>query len=190
MQLTELVIPTTSQLLRALDAWLDKGAAFEEAAGRDPDAIMACRLAPDMYPLAGQILFCCFTSQEAVYQFHGEPVPEAIEALRRGGWASGEQPGTVADAKAQIAKALDFLGAIEAGSLDSAARAPLELVLPNGMTFDMNGGEYARDWVLPQFYFHLMTAYAILRNRGVNLGKRDFVPYLGQYIRPETVPQP
>jgi hypothetical protein len=189
MSLTEFVIPSTAQLLRALDAWLDKGIGFEEAAGRDADSMMTWRLAPDMYPLGGQVLFCCFMSQEAVYRFRGQPVPEAIEQLRRSGWSSGEQPVRLHEARLHIADALQFLEAIEPGSLDGAATIPIELVLPNGMTFDMNGSQYARDWVLPQFYFHLMIAYAILRNRGVDLGKKDFVPYLWAYIRPETIPQ-
>jgi hypothetical protein len=56
------------------------------------------------------------------------------------------------------------------------------------MIFDMSGSQYARDWALPQFYFHLIAAYAILRNSGVELGKVDFVPHMFAYIRPGTMP--
>ena len=52
------------------------------------------------------------------------------------------------------------------------------------MTFDLTAEGYVRDWALPQFYFHLMTAYAILRANGVPLGKIDYVPYMMRYLRP------
>ena len=60
--------------------------------------------------------------------------------------------------------------------------------LPNGMILDLTAEQYARDWALPQFYFHLMTAYAILRANGVDLGKADYVAHLFPTIRPGTMP--
>ena len=60
--------------------------------------------------------------------------------------------------------------------------------LPNGMIFDLTAEQYARDWALPQFYFHLMIAYAILRNRKVELGKADYIPHMFAYLRPDTLP--
>jgi hypothetical protein len=189
MILSDLLVVTFTQLLRALGEWLEKGAGFEEGRGRSGDELMNVRLAPDMYPLAGQVLFCCFMSQEAIYKYRGQDLPAAIEELRRMGWASGEQPGTFAQAKARIKAAIDFLDGVQAGELDGASDRRLELVLPTGLTLDMSAQQYARDWTLPQFYFHLMTAYAILRCHGVPLGKKDYVPYLWQYVRPETAPQ-
>lgn len=60
--------------------------------------------------------------------------------------------------------------------------------LRGGMTFDMTGEQYARDWALAQFYFHLVTAYAILRGEGLELGKADYVPHMFAYLRPGTMP--
>lgn len=57
------------------------------------------------------------------------------------------------------------------------------------MVFDMTGEQYARDWALAQFYFHLITAYAILRSRKIDLGKADYVPHMFAYLRPESTPQ-
>jgi hypothetical protein len=57
-----------------------------------------------------------------------------------------------------------------------------------GIAFDMTGETYARDWALPQFYFHLMTAYTILRSQGVELGKVDYVQHMFAYLRPGTGP--
>ena len=65
---------------------------------------------------------------------------------------------------------------------------PIAHSLPIGMTFDLTAEQYARDWALPQFYFHLVTAYAILRANGVPLGKADFVAHMFQYLRPGTMP--
>ena len=58
------------------------------------------------------------------------------------------------------------------------------------MIFDLTAETYARDWTLPQFFFHLMTAYAILRARGVDLGKADYIAHMLQYLRPGTIPMP
>lgn len=60
--------------------------------------------------------------------------------------------------------------------------------LPNGIVFDFTIEQYARDWVLGQFYFHIMTAYSILRKENVDLGKADYVAHLFPLIRPETMP--
>ena len=57
-----------------------------------------------------------------------------------------------------------------------------------GSRFDLDGEGYARDWALSQFYFHIMTAYAILRNQGVELGKADYVQHMFAYLRPGTAP--
>jgi hypothetical protein len=66
--------------------------------------------------------------------------------------------------------------------------APVELSLANGMTFDLDTLSYVRDWALPQFYFHLMSAYAILRAAGVPLGKADYVGYMFRHLRPPATP--
>jgi hypothetical protein len=65
----------------------------------------------------------------------------------------------------------------------SADDAPLAFSLANGMTFDLDTASYVRDWALPQFYFHLTTAYAILRAAGVPLGKPDYVGFMFRYLR-------
>ena len=57
------------------------------------------------------------------------------------------------------------------------------------MVFDLTAEQYARDWTLAQFYFHVMTAYSILRNQGIELGKADYVAHMLPYLRPETIPK-
>jgi hypothetical protein len=102
--------------------------------------------------------------------------------LRQEGRLAGEHPGTMAAARDRIATALSAIASVPPGSLDAGDRA-VSIELPEGPAFDLTGAQYARDWVLPQFYFHVGMAYAILRSRGVPLGKADYVPHMFTYLR-------
>jgi len=188
MSLAELWIPTATQALTALSAWLDKAAAHAAGRGEEADALMALRLAPDMYPLAAQIRFVAFQSQEALHRLPGSEVPASLLEVRREGWQASEQPGTLAAATARLEEARAALAAADAAALDAGRDRALVLELPNGIVFDMPGGAFIRDWALPQLYFHLSIAYAILRQHGVALGKADFVPHMFAYVRPGTAP--
>lgn len=187
MHLTDLTVPTFTQMLAATSAWLDKAAANARERGENADALLSLRLAPDMFPLSSQVRFACFQAQEAVQRLRGEPVGDELRAVRQEGWDAGEKPGTIEEAKARIAGAIAAVSGTAAGALDQADRS-VSLELPNGMVFDMTGAQYVRDWLLPQFYFHLVTTYAILRNHGVELGKADLVPHMFAYLRPGTMP--
>ncbi len=188
MTSTSILLPTATQMLAALSAWLGKAAAHEAERGRSADQLLALRLAPDMYPLASQVRFAAFQAMEPVYRLRGEALPETMENLRREGWSGGERPGTLADAQACIEAALAFLRGVDPETLEAAADRPLALELPNGIVFDMTGATYVRDWALPQLYFHLVTAYAILRNHGVPLGKADYAAHMLAHLRPGTLP--
>lgn len=190
MSPTEMLLPTFSQMLRALSAWLDKATAQEEAAGTDPEALLSRRLAPDMYPMASQVRFACFLALETVYRLRGEAVPHAVEAIRNAGWNGGEQPGTLAGARQCIEETITLLANLDPDALDDSQGRRVSITLPDGLIFDMTGAEYVRDWSLPQFYFHLTAAYAILRSAGIALGKADYVPHMFAYIRPGTLPRP
>ena len=187
MQLTDLVVPTFRQMLQSMSSWLDKAAAHARARGEDADALLSLRLAPDMFPLSSQVRFACFQAHEAVQRLRGEPVGDELLAVRQEAWDAGERPGMISDAQACIADAMTAVSGITAGVLDKADR-PVSLELPNGMVFDMSGEQYVRDWLLPQFYFHLVTTYAILRSHGAELGKADLVPHMFAYLRPGTMP--
>ncbi|HET8728561.1 MAG TPA: DUF1993 domain-containing protein [Alphaproteobacteria bacterium] len=189
MSLTSLLVPSFTQMLRGLSTWLEKAAAYEQASGNEVDALLSKRLAADMYPLSAQIRFACLQAQEAAFRLRAIPLPDKLEGLRHEGWNAGEQPGSFADAQAHIADTISFLAGLGPNALDDGAERPISLELPNGVIFDMTGDQYARDWSLPQFYFHLTTAYAILRNHGVELGKADFVSHMAAYLRPGSMPQ-
>ncbi|WP_353191609.1 DUF1993 domain-containing protein [Pandoraea pnomenusa] len=189
MTLTELLVPTCSHMLRALSAWLDKAAAYEKSQGKDADALMTLRLAPDMYPLAAQVRFVCYQSMEPAYRLRSEPIPEHVLALQHEGWNADQHPGTFADAKTRLTDTIAFLDTLPDNALDAGEYIDISLSLPNGVIFDMTGEQYARDWLLAQFYFHTNMAYAILRQHGVELGKADYVAHVTAYLRPGSAPK-
>lgn len=185
MSLTNLLVPTYTQMLQALSNWLEKA----QSQSPDAEAMLSARLAPDMYPLSTQIRFACLQAQEATFRLRDEPYPDFLTALAREGQNAGEHPGSIADAQARIGEALSLLGELDSDALDAGAQRSIAIELPTGMVFDMTGEEYARDWAIPQFYFHLNAAYAILRSQAVELGKADYVQHAFAYLRPGTMPQ-
>ncbi len=189
MQLTTLLIPTLSNQLNAVTAWLDKAEQFAAERNEDPDGLLALRLAPDMFPLSTQLRFLAFQAQEPIYRLRSEAVPEAVLQVRQEGRDGGATPGTWPEARARVSEAASLLASVGPDELDAAAEQPIAHELPTGMIFDMTGEQYVRDWALPQAAFHQMTVYAILRHGGVPLGKVDYVPHMFGYLRPGTAPQ-
>ena len=187
MDFTSLLVPTYRNMLRMLLGLLDKAQAQLGAAAAE--ALLSARLAPDMYPLATQLRFAAMQALDGARYLRGEPWTgehdEMIAEARNG----REHPGTLAQAAARIDQALAYIDALGGEALDGIAEdQPLILDLPNGMTFDLTAGQFARDWALGQFYFHVMTAYAILRKEGVAIGKADYVPHMFGYLRARAVP--
>lgn len=183
MTLPDLVIRTYVQMLGALSVWLAKA----EAQNGIDDALMAARLAPDMFPLATQIRFACVQAQEGVYRLRGEDFPASVTALLDEGRNAGERPGTLADARARIAETLALLDTVGSDMPPVDPASPIAHELPQGMVFDLTAEQFVRDWALPQFYFHVMTAYSILRAQGVDLGKVDYVAHMLRFVRPGTI---
>ncbi|GJL99492.1 MAG: DUF1993 domain-containing protein [Rhodomicrobiaceae bacterium] len=187
MSSTKLLIPSYIQMLRSLSGWLDK--AQKQIPVAEAEALLLARLASDMYPLSTQVRFACLQAQEAIFRLKGEPIPETLEQVANEGQNAAEKPGSILDAQTRIDEALLVLDKLGPDALDAGAERSITLELPNGMIFDLTGEQYARDWALPQFYFHLITAYGILRNQGIDLGKADYVPHMFTYLRPGSMPQ-
>jgi uncharacterized protein len=157
-------------------------------AGRRADALLSARLAPDMFPLSTQIRFACVQAQEGLFRLQGRAFPDTIEQLLNEGRNAAEHPGSIADARARIDETLAVLTVSDTEALDVDPKAPIAHALPAGMIFDLTAEQYVRDWALPQFYFHVMIAYAILRSQGVDLGKADYVAHMFRHLRPGTMP--
>jgi len=187
MSLTNLLVPTYTQMLGSLSGWLKK--AQEQLPKEEAEKLLSARLAPDMFPLSTQVRFACVQVREGICRLQGEALPPVINELLEEGRNAAEQPGTLADAQTRIDETLAVLKGLTADALDANADKPLPHELPNGMILDLTAEQYARDWTLGQFYFHIMIAYAILRSNNVDIGKADYVAHMFPYIRPETIPK-
>ena len=185
MSLNSLLVPTYKQMLATLSAWLSKA---QEQMGEEAERLLSAKLASDMFPWSTQVRCACVQAREGVCRLMGEQFPPSLQALLDEGRNAGDNPGSIADAKARIDETIALLEALPAGALDGDEQRPIEHALPIGLTFDLTAEQYARDWALPQFYFHLMIAYAILRNQGVDIGKADYVTHMFAYARPGTLP--
>ena len=180
MTLPDILVPTYVQMLGALSAWLGKAEAQKPHGVAE--TLLIARLAPDVFPLSTQIRFACVQAQEGMFRLLGQAFPPSIEVLLDEGRNAADRPGSVADARARIAETIAILEAADVPELDPAT--PIAHALPQGMVFDLTAEQYVRDWALPQFYFHVMTAYAILRSQAVELGKADYVAHMFPYLRP------
>ena len=187
MQLTTLLIPTYTQMLKTLSGWLKK--AQTQLPEAEAQALLSARLAPDMYPLSTQVRFACVQAQEAMCRLRGEAFPASITELLNEGRQAVKSPGSLAEAHARIDETVALLEGLAADALDVDGDKPVAHELPNGMVLDLTADQYARDWTLGQFFFHVMTAYSILRSEGINLGKADYVAHMLPHLRPETIPK-
>jgi len=160
-------LATYSNMLGTLDHLVTKAEAHEKG-----EALLAARLAEDMFPLSTQIRFTI------------DQVRVALDRLGKLGLESLDESEitTFAQAHARI-KAVQELVANTDPATWPASGDMVEFTLPNGMAFAMQAHEYCRDWATAQFYFHLMAAYAILRAEGLAIGKIDYVGYMMKYIK-------
>ncbi len=164
LSLYESSVPAFERSLAAFLGILDKAEAHAGARKFDASNYLAIRLAPDMWPLIRQIQTFCDHAKNASFRLAGVD-PPVID----------NKETTVADLRARIHATLAHLKTIEAKSVDAAADR--EVVFPVGPNarMKMRGANYLLHFALPNFYFHLTTAYDILRAGGVELGKRDFL---------------
>ena len=150
-------------MLRNLSALIDKADAHCAAKKIDPTALTSFRLYPDMFPLTRQVQIACDTAKGAVARLAGAEIPKHDDI---------EQ--TFADLKARIAKTLDFIESIKSERIDGTEDKEIVLQMRSGER-RFKGMPYLLAFATPNFYFHLTTAYNILRHNGVELGKMDFL---------------
>jgi hypothetical protein len=143
-----------------------------------------------MFPLSTQVRFACVQAQEAMYRLRGSAFPQELQDLLDEGRRGGEQPGTMTEALSRIDETVALVATLAAAPIDPDEQRPIVHTLPAGMVFDLTAAQFARDWALPQFYFHVMTAYAILRSQGIGLGKADYVAHMLAYLRPDSTGEP
>ena len=155
--------PRFAGMLRNLSALLDKAQAYCDAKKIEPAAITGARLFPDMFPLTRQVQIACDTAKGAVARLAAVEIPKHEDT---------EQ--TFAELKGRIAKTLDFIESVRAEKIDGAEEREIVLKMRAGDR-KFTGLHYLLGFAYPNFYFHVTTAYNILRHNGVEIGKTDFI---------------
>ena len=161
--MSKTALPTFEIGLTALSGVLDKAAAFTAAKKVDAAVLLGYRLAPDMFALARQVQVACDQAKNGAARLAGTEPPKFED-----------NETSLDQLKERIAKTVAYLKTLDAKAID--ASADREITFPLGPAKgQMQGADYLNHFVLPNFYFHLTSAYAIVRHCGVEVGKRDFL---------------
>jgi hypothetical protein len=164
ISLSQASLPVFEIALGALSGVLDKAEAFAAAKKLDASVLATWRLAPDMFALARQVQIASAQAKNGAARLAGVEPPRYEDSET-----------TIEELKARIERTLAFLKTVDRTAIDAAGER--EITFPLGPTNKghMSGADYLSHFVLPNFYFHLSIAYAILRQCGVDLGKPDFL---------------
>lgn len=157
-------VPVFVHMLRNLSHILEKGEAYAAERKIEPSALTTFRLAPDMLPFTRQILIACDAAKNGVARVSGVEAPKFED-----------NETTFPELKARIQKTLDYLASVPAGALDGKEEVDVTFPVGRDRSRTMKAQAYLTTWVLPNFFFHVTTSYAILRNNGVPLGKADYL---------------
>ncbi len=156
-------VPLFVNSLTNMRSWLDK------AAGKKSEAeLMEARLAPDMRPLPAQYQMASDAAKNALARLTGTEAPSMPDT---------EQ--SFAELRDRCDRTIEYLQGFDAEALSGSVDREVVIKFPNGMGYRFAGAQYLVGFALPNFFFHATTAYAILRNAGVSLGKPDFLQHLG-----------
>lgn len=157
-------LPVFRTMLGNLSHLLEKGQANAQARKFDPQVLVTYRLAPDMLPFSRQIQIACDAAKNGVARISG------VEAPR-----FEDNEATFEELRARIAKTLAWLDTVPTEKLDGTEDKEITFPVGRESTRTMKGEAYLKHWVLPNLFFHVTTAYAILRHNGVDLGKADYL---------------
>ena len=155
-------VPQYMLMLKNLDGCLDKGIAYAKTKGFEPDALLQQRLAPDQYPLVRQVQSACDAAKFSAAYLTGKDAP-----------AHPDTETTMTQLKQRIHSCMAYLESVKPSDLEGAESRRVAPKWAQGKW--MTGAQSLMSLSLPNFYFHVTTAYAILRNSGVVLGKNDFM---------------
>ena len=154
------------KMLGQLDKWLDATAAFADAKKIDPNTFLGFRLAPDQFAFARQVQTACDTAKLAASRLSGKDAPK-----------NEDTEATLDELHSRIRATIAYLDGFTAKDFEAAATRSITQPRWEGKT--MSGADYFMEHALPNFFFHVTTAYAILRHNGVGIGKSDFIGPIG-----------
>lgn len=156
---TDVFVSTLSNL----SALLEKGAAHAAARKFDPGVLVTARLAPDMFPLSRQVQIACDLAKNSAARLAAQEPPRFEDNEK-----------TIEELRARIARTIDYLKGIPASALEGSEDRDIKV--PAGeRTLEFKGLAFLQRWAIPNVFFHVTTAYNILRHNGVEIGKRDFL---------------
>jgi hypothetical protein len=156
-------VPVLIRGLGNLSGLLDKGLASAEARDIDPAVLIGARLAPDMHPLSRQVQIASDSAKGAAARLAGAEVPSFADT-----------ESTFPELKARIQKTIDYLQTLKAEQFEGADAKTITLPSPGG-EMKFSGQDFLLGFALPNFFFHVTTAHAILRHNGVPIGKMDYL---------------
>jgi len=156
-------VPVFARMFGNLTVWLDKAEAHAVSRKFDPNAFLGMRLAPDMLPLTSQIQIATDGAKFGVARLSGVEAPKFED-----------NETTLAQLRERVAKATAYVLSVPAHLIDGTEDKDITVPRRSG-NLVMKGEPYLRHFVLPNFYFHVTTTYALLRHGGVELGKGDFL---------------
>ena len=157
-------VPVYQRQLTAISKVLDKASAWATAKKVDEAVLVGTRMIPDMLPFSRQVMIACRFAEESVARLAGAEVPKAPEATEK----------NLGDLKARIAAVLAGIAAFKPEQIDGSEGREVVLTIA-GNPLKLTGAQYLTHFALPNFYFHCTTTHAILRQAGVEIGKRDFI---------------
>jgi len=158
----ELTVPHFDKYLQNLERWIDKAIAFAEAKKFDPNTLLSARLAPDQFPLVRQIQTVCDNAKLACARAAGKQAPSHPDT---------EQ--TWDELRTRIRSIREYVNGFKPEDFAGAESRTVKLpFMPDKV---LSTKDYVTAFALPNFGFHLVTAYSILRHNGVDLGKTDFI---------------
>lgn len=150
--------------LGSLSALLEKGLAHATARKFDPSVLVNARLAPDMFPLSRQVQIACDGAKNGVARLAGLEPPRFEDNEK-----------TIEELRARIARTIDYLKGVPSSALEGAEERAIRVPAGPDKFLDFKGLDFIQRWALPNVFFHITTAYAILRHNGVEIGKRDYL---------------
>lgn len=162
-ELYDLTVPPFTRGLRALDGLLDKAVAHAETTGIDPETYLSLRIIDDMNPFAKQVQTACDSPKLCLARLSDVAAP-----------VNDDSEKTIAELKARIASTLEYLASVPRDKVDGQEAKEVVLTFPGG-EMKFLGQQYVTGFAMPNFYFHLTTAYDLLRGAGVPIGKRDYM---------------
>jgi uncharacterized protein len=156
--------PVFQRGFRAMRIWFDKAEQHAAARKFDATGFLSMKLAPDMLPLMRQVQIATDTAKGCMSRLAGEELPV---------WPDDET--SFADLRARLDKVLAHVEKFQPAQIDAGATREIVITLRNRDPLKFTAEDYVRHWAMPNFYFHATTAYALLRQAGVELGKGDYL---------------